>query len=463
VGVRRGHSRASHVGVLRARKIAEAPVQYGPGGGVQPVKDGAVVRTVSDPGGGVPFSSASDIQALINANGSNTIFVASATGTYLNFRGIIYGNKHPRFYFPGAATSYSIEGAGSLNELGLQGNTNGLEVYGGTWKNYATAASSFGAPIVAVGPSIIQDAVFTLNGFTGLECQGTTPGAAFLVSHCRFLTNGRYNINGNDGGAGVRYQPTLEYCLLEDGNSNLNDPGGNAGCMKFNHTDGFTMRYCWSKANHGFGAWGDFDNLNLHWHDNVVENNIGLSPVPGAGGMFCEVNSGGAVIEHNYVIGNGDASNANYPFNGVQIIISNSPCDGSGPNPLNLRSEIRYNDIDASNFQSPIVLYNHSSHPDSQRTRNWYVHHNRMTMRGASGRSRVGLSDVCTAGSAKEGDIGTSPGSPGLCLFDFNEYHVADINGSYWNHDISRVNPGARSFASFQSKGQEANGTVVPI
>jgi hypothetical protein len=418
---------------------------------------------VADPGGGVSFSSASNIQSLIDGNASNTVFVASAMGTYTNFRGIVYGNKKPRFWFPGHASSYSIQGAGSLNEVGMNGNTNGLEIHGGTWKLYATSGSTFGGPMVAVGPSVIQDAIFTLNQQNGLALQGTTEGAVYLISRCSFITNGRYGITANNGGFGVRYTPTLEFCLLEDNNSNLNDPGSDAGAMKFNHTDGFEMASCWSKGNHGFGAWADGDNRNLHWHDNVVENNIGFAPIPGAGGMFVEISEGGAVIENNYATGNGDSTDANYPFNAVQIIVSCSPSDGTGPNPFAGRSEIRYNDVDTSDFRSPIVLYNHSSHIDSLRTRNWYVHHNRMTMRGATGQSRAGLSDQCTPSSSKEGDIGTSPGSPGLCLFDFNEYHVADINGSYWNHDTSSETPGARTWAQFQAAGHEANGTRVAL
>jgi hypothetical protein len=86
-----------------------------------------------------------------------------------------------------------------------------------------------------------------------------------------------------------------------------------------------------------------------------------------------------------------------------------------------------------------------------------------MYVRGASGQSRTGLSDQCTPGSVKEGDIGTSPNSPGLNLFDYNEYHVADINGSYWNHDTSSETPGARTFLGFQSRQHEIHGTVVVI
>jgi len=437
---------------------------FGPINGAQSVRDGVGTRTVTSPGGGVSFNSASNINTLITNNPSNTVFIASATGTYNNFRGISYSNKHPRFYFPGAAASYSITGAGSLNEIGMNGNTNGLEIHGGTWTGYGTTASAFGSSINAVGSSIVEDAVFTNAGQSGLVLESAVAGVTNLVSHCHFTTNGRYNITSNPGGTTNFQNTTLEYSLLENGNSALNDPGGDAGCMKMGFTSPFTMRYCWSKGNHGFGVWVDGRNRNAFIHNNVIENNFGHAPIPGAGGLFYEVGAGGVVIEHNYIIGNGSSSDGNYPFNGVQLAVSCSPSDGTGVLGLDAQSEIRYNDIDANaGFRSPIVLYNHTSHADVFRTRKWYIHHNRLWSRGASGQSRTGLSDQCSPGQPKEGDIGTSPAAPGLNLFNFNEYHVADINGSYWNHDTSSGSPGARTFLSFQSRQHEANGTVVAI
>jgi hypothetical protein len=442
-------------------------VVYGPVPDRQYIRDHAGPLPVSNPGGGVPFSSASNIQTLINNNPSNTVFVASATGTYTNFRGIVYGNKHPRFYFPGnALTDYNITGAGTLNETALGGNTNGLEVYGGKWSGYGSAASAFNGSIVAEGgPSVIQDAFFTLAGRDGLTLLTTANGHSFTVNRCKFLDNGRYNFShaAIDPFLGT---PVIDSCLLDHGNSNNNDPGGDAACMKIGASDGGTVRNCHSKNNVGFGIWFDGSNRNARINNNVVENNIGIAPVPGAGGIFYEIGYGGAVIEHNYAIGNGSAGDANYPFNAVQIAVSCSPCDGTGFVAwavLDLQSEIRYNEIDTSGFRTPIVLYNHTSHNDVLRTRKWYVHHNLMFQRGTSGQSRVGLSDQCSVGTPKEGDIGTSPTAPGFNLFDYNEYHVADISGSYWEHDTSSASPGARTWAQFQARGHETHGTVEAI
>lgn len=456
---------------LRRGSPATAPppsVIFGPTLGAQFVRDHAGPLPVTNPGGGVPFSPVTLISTLIASNPSNTIFVASQTGTYPNFRGINYSNKHPRFYFPGnALTDYNITGTGALDESGFSGGSAGVEIYGGKWTGYGAASSSGGGAIRSdSGPTIIQDAYITGNGRSGIALQASV-ATSHTVRRCKMLTNGRYNITCNSTPSSTPFITLLlENCWMEDGNSNNNDPGGDAGCMKLSANDGTIVRNNWSKGNHGYGIWFDAANRNITITDNVIENNVGLAPIPGAGGLFYEVSYGGTVIEHNYLTGNGDPFNNNYPYNGVQIQVSNSPCDGTAFAPAAasaVRSEIRYNDIDTSNFQTPISLYNHSQHPDILRTRNWYVHHNRMYQRGASGQSRVGLADDSVNGGTKVGDIGTSPGAPGLCLFDFNEYHVADINGSYWEHDTARLSPGARTWVDFQSRGHEAHGTRVVI
>ena len=442
---------------------------YGPVQGTQFIRDHAGPLVVTNPGGGVAFSPASNIGTLITNNPANTIFVASQTGTYTNFRGVSYGVKHPRFFFPGnALTDYNITGAGTLNEIGLNGNA-GLEVYGGKWTGYGTLASAFSMPINAVGGNvIIRDAFFTGNGQSGLQCLSTGAGQTFTVQRCKMSLNGRYNITTTTNVSGISQGAmTIESNLFETGNTGNFNPGGDASCMKINNSNGTVMRYNWSKNNNGFGIWFDGANRQATITDNVVENNVGGAANNGAGGLFYELGYGGTVIANNYCVGNGDPNNNNYPFNAVQLIVSCAPCDGTGDIPTGVfdaTSEIRYNDVDANaGFRSAIVLYNHSTHPDSQRTRKWYVHHNRIWSRGASGQSRTGLSDQCTPGSAKEGDIGTSPNAPGLNLFDFNEYHVADPNGSYWNHDSATGTPGARTWAQFQARGHETNGTVAAI
>jgi len=443
----------------------------GPILGAAAVRSGAGAGATADPGGGVAFTSASNMQSLIDGNGFDTLFVTSTPGTYNNFRGLVYSAKHPRFYFVGAASGYSIHG-GDLDGLGLNGTgggaNGGLEIHGGTWTHYGLPAGS----VISVGPvnigggggsSIIQDAVFTLNSQIGVQMfmnvadSGTI--ATALVSHCTFLSNGRYGLSGSGtAAAGRQYRPTIENCLIDDNNTRGFDPGDDASAQKFVYTNGGIWRSNWYKNNAGHACWLDGYNVAAMIADNVIEDNAGMM-------VFYEISRGGTIIEHNYGIRNGSTTDINYPFNGTGLTISNSPCDGTGPvlpGP-DATSEIRYNDIDTSGYQSPIVLYNHSVHADPERTRKWYIHHNRMWIRGASGTSRTGLVDTCTPASAKEGDIGTSPGAPGACLFDFNEYHVADINGLYWKHETSNQAPGARTWDQFRAQGHETNGTRMAI
>jgi hypothetical protein len=264
---------------------------------------------------------------------------------------------------------------------------------------------------------------------------------------------------------------TLEYCIFENNNTAGRalvagfEPGGDAGAVKWAKTDGAVIRNNWFHDNYGFGMWFDGYNRNAFVHDNVVEHDLT--------GLFYEISNGGTIIEHNYFAANGDGVSNNYPFNTQQMVISCSACDGTGVGGgPNVTSEVRYNDLDSTHvtgYDAPIVLLNHSVHPNPERTRNWYVHHNRMWARQTlASRCRIGLADSSSA--PKAGDIGSSSANN---RFDFNEYHVADINGIYWEHDTTGGNvPGPRTWAQFQaspaiaySNGlrQEAHGTRVVI
>jgi hypothetical protein len=439
---------------------------------VQAVRNGAGPRTVVQgtngcPTGGTSFNSATNIQTLITGT-SNAVFVAAATGAYTNFRGISYGDTHPRFVFPGLASSYSITGPGAGTHVGLGGGTGGgLEIYGGTWSQYGNdvAAAGYSAAAVLRGPSIIQDAVFTLSmKGPGVDNNADClPGDTYLFSHCKFLSNLRYGLSGT-ATSGIEYVVTVEYCIVEDNNTAGRagvvgyDPSDDAGPQKFGRTNNGIWRYNWFHDNYGFGIWCDGYNSNVRIHDNVVERDLI--------GIFYEISWGGTVIEHNYLADNAAGISA-FPYNTGGITISNCPSDGSAGGP-NITSEIRYNDISPNRptgqDDTPIILFNHSGHAPGYLTRKWSVHHNRMWIRTTTaGKSHTGLTDICATGGPKVGDIGTSPGTPGFCLFDHNEYHAVNINGSWWRHDTASLSPGDRTWAQFRAAGHEANGTRVAI
>jgi hypothetical protein len=424
---------------------------FGPVLGAAAVRAGAGPRTVANPGGGVSFNSGTNIQTLIDSNAANTVFVASATGAYANFRGISVNGKHPKFYFPGAAASYSITGSGAATQLGLNVTSGGIEVYGGTWSQYgnSTAAAGYSAPMVLRGTSIVEDAVFTLNHVAlSVDTTGEPVGSSYRVAHCSAVANVRYGFNG----AGAM---TFEYNIIDNNNTGRLEFGWNSGGTKFLHTDGMVCRYNWVKNNYGFGLWWDGYNMNLQCNDNVTENN-------NSSGIFYEISYGGTVIEHNYSFndGKGDAAAApgsgglNPPYGNDAILISCSPSDATGSVPPagpNTTSEVRYNDIDTSGGGGGIGLLDHGGHPSGLRTRNWSVHHNRVYTRGpaVNGLARSGLFDPYNL------NLITLAGANNH--FDYNEYHVASVGGAYYDAD------GSKTFTTFRTAGHEANGSEVVI
>jgi hypothetical protein len=419
------------------------------------------------PTGGTSFATTdtpTTLQAKIDGAAANTVFVAATTGTYTCFRGINYGTKHPRFVFPGAAGSYSITGAGTA--LGLDGNA-GLEVYGGTWSGYGSQGPGpvWATPIHANGgPSIVQDAVLTGSEVGVLMHGNATTHTGTRVSHCRMFNNFRYACaGGGNANAGLgpvgQVTHTLEYSILDNhnlgGRAHLSayDPGGDAGGTKFLHTDQMICRNNWVKNNYGFGLWWDTGVTNLSAHDNVCETNTFAD-------FFLEVVYGGCVIEHNYVNSNGlgdptaspPFSTYGNPFMNATILVSCSPADGTSlgdfPGP-NITSEIRYNDLDASNKCNGVALIDHTAHFEGG-SRNWYAHHNRIYMRGTVAQgARSGLFDphnmnkITLAGANNH--------------FNFNEYHVATVGGTYYEAD------GSKTLTTFRTAGHEAAGTEVVI
>lgn len=436
-------------------------VTWGPRPSAQAIRDNAKPGTVSNPGGGVAFYANSNIAALLAANPAGTTFVASTANgaTFTNFRDVFYAGKAPKFWFPGPPGTFIIDGGYAANRglLVLDVVTGGepLEVHGGTWKRYGTGTgANWHRPISLRGDSTISDCIFQDNYGMGVNVAGA--GATITIQRCSFLDNGYYALSGNST-SGTSYNLTMEYCYAA--RNNYASPGdlNDASTTKFGRTNPGVFRYNHFENNYGNGLWYDGYNRNGLAHDNVIENNNGY-------GLFYEISRGGFIFEYNYVAYNGNPNNINYAYNGVQVVVSNSPCDGTGgEGATNIRSEIRYNDVYTTNYQSPVVLYNHSNHPDVERTRNWYIHHNRLTSYGATGRSRTGIWDASTLGSAKEGDIGTSPGLPGACLFDSNTYRVADspATSAYWNHCTSNQSPPALTWAQFKARGHEANESSV--
>jgi hypothetical protein len=435
---------------------------FGPVAGVAAVKAAAGPRTVENPGGGVSFNRGTNIQAMIDGNIANTMFVASETGLYTNFRNLSITGDHPRFWFPGAASSYSITGAGE--RFGFDG-VGGIEVRGGTWSGYGVQGPgpNYATPIHATGgptQSVVEDAILTGNEIGVLMHGNTTTHTGTRVSHCTMSNNFRYGCSGG-GSVSGQIGNILEYCIIDNNNTGGRahlttpsyNPGGDASATKFVFTNGDIARYNWVKNNYGFGLWWDSYVTNLSCHDNVFENNR-------LADIFVEVVYGGTVVEHNYANNDGLADPTstpaygavNNPFNNAGVLVSCCAADGSSTGPFpgpNVTSEIRYNDLDCSNRANGVALIDGSWHPEAA-TRNWYVHHNRIYERGSVAQApRTGLYDVSNR------NLIAAPAANNR--FDFNEYHVATVGSTYYICDSTMT------LAQFRSAGHEASGSEVVI
>lgn len=445
---------------------------YGPTPGADWVRNNAGPRPVTDPGGGYTFTSIVQLNSLIATYPSGSKFVAAAGATQNWDRRVADLGKHPKIYFLGDASlgdgsTVVIDGGGYNEPLCAPGATGGIELYGGQVQNFDW---DYGAILIR-GDSTVADMKSMLNKQHGFRAQGDPEvglDGAIVFSHCWAYQNERYGMGSTADRVGVAgpQDVTVESCIIEGNNTGAWATADDAGGTKFLGTSG-TWRYNWVKNNIGVGLWWDGRNVNVLCEENVIENNgtTFAAPVYPQPGIFYEISGPDCVIQRNYVAGNGGTDYGSYPYNGVaQIVVSCSPLDGSVPmyNMGSAGGEIRSNDVVTRNGRNaPVLLFNHSSHPDAYRTRKWNVHHNRFKILTATSTyCRHGLADYSTALSSKEGDIGTSPAAPGLCLFDHNVYWLANTDPAcnYFEHDTSRSNPGPIAWAQFRAEGHEANG-----
>jgi hypothetical protein len=206
------------------------------------------------------------------------------------------------------------------------------------------------------------------------------------------------------------------------------DIGWEAGGMKFGAANGLAIRGNYVHDNIGPGVWCDVDSV-----DTLIDGNTVISNVGGPGIQY-EISYAATIrnnnVRYNYV------PNSGWWMWGAQILLQNSA-----------NSEVYGNTVVVGGDGNAIgiVNQNRGAGPWGPREAlNNYVHHNTVVAeKSPSGRS--GLVADWNAQSIL---------ANGNNRFDYNTYHVSDVNQWQWAWGWGMQWPG------FLAAGQEAHGTV---
>src|SRR5262245_30448930 len=365
---------------------------YGPTNGVQSVRDGTAPQAVTDPGGGVTFTTWADLNTKIGLNPLGTKFVHAQGGVIndVNFQ-LNTTSKEPKIYFLGVAgsTATVLDGQNE-SALGITAVNAGnrTEIYGGEWKNLWRGVSMDGTACV------LQDAIIhncyqqAFNFGTGNNTRATR-----VYAH----TNGNYNLQSSAPNSGC----VLEYCHVRNGNTrNLPNVASDAGAMKVSTgAHDFTLKFCWFETNNGPGIWFDGSNYNISIFENVSESNV-------ATGIFYELGLGGTTIHHNYIANNAGGFN---DFGTANLLLSGANGQGGGSD---AQIECNNNLSDGDGTQVQMGIVNHAGHGLSTGA---YFHDNDVFDRGATFSRSIGLASTA----------GTTPLQPSANnVFQSNRYHV---------------------------------------
>jgi len=218
------------------------------------------------------------------------------------------------------------------------------------------------------------------------------------------------------------------------------------GACKFSLTNNLIVQDNYSHDNYGTGLWTDIDNENTIYRRNRVEDNKG-------NGITHEI-SFNAKIYDNIVKRNG------FPGCGIgflwcsQILIQGSQDVEVYGNTVEMSSSIGngigiiYQDRGS---QSPVqkTTMNPAYQGVRYVTKNNYIHHNSITHRG----SPQGASGVVL----DYHDLDSTVWNSTLNKFDYNNYHVTDVNAHHW---LWTDPPKYFNWTTFRAAGHEANGTI---
>ncbi|MPZ48194.1 MAG: right-handed parallel beta-helix repeat-containing protein [Dehalococcoidia bacterium] len=332
-----------------------------------------------------------------------------------------------RWYFDYAADRIYIadDPAGKLIETSIVphafgGPASGVTIRGLTIEKYAATAqlgAIQGQEGITGAPArgwLIESNEIRLNHGAGIYL-----GTEFTVRDNNVHHNGQLGLKG--GG---------ENSLIENNTISFNNTAGfsmpwEAGGGKFTGTINLTVRDNIVSQNMGIGLWTDIDNIHTVYEGNVVTDNL-------YNGIMHEI-SYDAKIYENTLSGNGIGFDT-WMWGG-QITLSNSR-----------NVEIFENTVIVSQKGGDGITLVQANRGEGRYgprvTRDNYIHHNSITYLGSVGQ---------TGGAA---DYDPSTLFEGNNRFDWNQYHVPNASGAYWEWGA------VRDWAGLRRLGMEVNGTL---
>jgi hypothetical protein len=401
---------------------------YGPTQGRDWVVANAKPLAVTDPGGGVTFTTLADLQTKINANPAGTKFVHAAGGTMTWDQAVSLGGKAPKIYFLGlAGSTATVINGGAANIIGITGQQTGApaEIHGGRWTNFGSSSGqAFHGPMILKDGWLLEDFVVDGNFNAGFENQGSN----VTIRRGRSSSNGQnaWRTNEYTSNGPKRTDNLYEHIETFSNNTRSLNPGDFAGGVKMLQVARNIGRYIYSHDEPGFALW--YDNAEggtLHtgngFEECVVENSSRCA-------LFDEGSGSGSFFRRNYLkdcgravtIGGQVGSYLNCAA--IRIDSADQTLGGTTRGDVS-RNVIDYTLSQSGNIGGLIVLFNNEGHPD--RCKNWDIHHNQLWLRSASAQSNgriTGLDDATTGTMLVNGNVD---------FFD-NEYHVASTSVNYW-------------------------------
>jgi hypothetical protein len=345
---------------------------------------------------GVTLTPGSSIQNAVNANSTGTTFCLQA-GTYARqsvvpktgnkFIGalgaVLDGQNATARAFDGTASNVVIQNLVIQNytapaqDAPVHGNSgNGWTVKNNEIRNNAGAGLMIGDNMLAQGNSIHH------NLQEGYGCCG--PQGTGIVFDSNEIAFNNY--------------------------TDAYDPGWEAGGGKFWDSSGAMITHNYSHDNHGPGLWDDYDNINITYAYNRVENNWG-------GGIFHEIGYNASI--HDNVTKN----NANTKYCPGWLWCSNIQIAASGGVNGGM-VEIFNNTVESNGSQNGngigLIQQNRGTGAyGAWLVQNVYVHHNNVTLSGGGGNG--GVEDV------NDTAIFTSRNN----RFDYNTYTLGTNTSSF--------------------------------
>ena len=260
-----------------------APIDETPPAGPGETPDPAPAPPPSSPSA-VQVAPGESIQAAVDAHPNGTSFVLKA-GRHVR-QSVRPKDGNAFLGEPGAV----MDGENAV-EFAFQPTANDVTIRGLKITNYDTPLQR--GAIYAGGHGAPESSGWVVENN---EIANNAGGGIRLSNNMRVVNNHIHH-NGQIGIVGRGVNSLVADNEISYNNTRGIDPGWEAGGTKFVQSDGLVVRGNHVHHNDGPGLWTDFNNINIVYEDNLVENNTST-------GIFHEI-SYSAVIRNNTVRNNG--------------------------------------------------------------------------------------------------------------------------------------------------------------